>query len=82
VKADKIQSTISIERRSSRTMQETTVWRSKDVPFGIARYSARITREVKDDRQSRDEFKPSSEVVVDLKAQESGTDAKSELAVP
>lgn len=82
VKADKIQSKIGIERRSSRTVQETTVWRSKDVPFGIARYSAKITREIKDDRQPRDEFKPTSEVVVDLKAQETGSDAKSELAVP
>ncbi len=82
VKADKLHAAITIERRSSRTVQDSFIWRSKDVPFGIARYSAKITREIKDDRQSRDDFKPSSEVVIDLKAQESGNDAKSELAVP
>ena len=82
VAADKIESKILIERRSSRTVQDTTVWRSKEVPFGIARYMAKITREIKDDRQDRDAFKPTSEVVVDLKAQETGADAKSELAVP
>jgi hypothetical protein len=82
VKADKIQSTVSIERRSSRTIQETTVWRSKEVPFGIARYSAKIVREVKDEGQPREEFKPASEIVVNLRAQESGDNAKSEIALP
>jgi hypothetical protein len=82
VKADKIQSTVNIERRSSRTVQDTTVWRTKDVPFGIARYDAKIVRETKDEAQSRDDFKPLSEVTISLKAQETGNDAKSELAVP
>ncbi len=82
VQADKIESKIAIERNSSRTIQETTVWRSKDVPFGIARYTAKILREVKDDRQNRDQFQPAAEVVVDLRAQETGDGAQSELAVP
>lgn len=82
IKADKIQSTVTLERRSSRTVQETTVWRTKDVPFGIARYDAKIVREIKDESQSRDDFKPLSEVTISLKAQEKGDDAKSELAVP
>ncbi len=82
VKADKIEMKTTIERRSSRTVQETTIWRSKDVPFGIARYAAKITREIKDDGQSRDDFKPMSEIEVNLKAQETGTDAKSEIPLP
>jgi len=82
VKADKLQATVTIERKSSRTIQETTVWRSKDVPFGIARYDAKIVREVKDDHESRDDFKPLTEILISLKAQETGDDAKSELAVP
>ena len=82
VSADKLHSKVTIERRSSRTVQDTIVWRSKEVPFGIARYLAKITREIKDDRQARDDFKPTSEIQVELKAQESGTDATSELAVP
>lgn len=82
VKAEKIQSTLSIESRSSRTVQETTVWRSQDVPFGIARYDAKIRRDVKDEGQGRDDFKPATEVAVSLRVQETGDDAKSELAVP
>ncbi len=82
VKAEKIETKLTIERRSSRTIQETTVWRSAEVPFGIARYSAKLIRETKDEGQSRDDFKPASEVIVDLKAQESGDGATSEVAEP
>lgn len=82
LRADKIQTKISIERLASRTVQDATVWRSKDVPFGIARYKARIVREIKDDGQAREDFKASSEVDVELRAQETGDDAKSDLAVP
>lgn len=82
VKADKIESTVTIETRAFRTVQETTVWRSKDVPFGIARYSAKIVLERKDEGQPRDEFKPVSEILVNLRAQETGDGAKSEIALP
>lgn len=82
IEADKMEARITIERLSGRTIQETTVWRSKDVPFGIARYTAKILRETKDERQSRDQFRPAAEVLVDLRAQETGDNAQSELAVP
>ena len=82
VQAEKIESQTVIERNSSRTVQKTVVWRSHDVPFGIARYKAEIVREIKDDRQGRDQFHPASEISVDLRAQETGDGAQSELAVP
>ena len=82
VQAYKIDAKTTIERYSGRTVQETTIWRSKDVPFGVARYTAKILRENKDDRQNRDQFQPVSEITVDLRAQESGDGAQSELAVP
>lgn len=82
IKAEKIESKLNIESLTGRTVQDVTVWRSKDVPFGIARYEAKILRETKDAGQNRDEFKPATEITVSLKAQETGDDAKSDLAVP
>jgi hypothetical protein len=66
-------------------VQESTLWKSADVPFGVARWSAKITREVKDAQDPRDKFMPVSEVTIEMKAKETGTEGpegKSELAVP
>ena len=83
--AMQLQGKVSIERASSRTVQESTIWKSADMPFGVARWSAKITREVKDAREPRDNFKPVSEVTIEMKAKETGTEGsegKSELTVP
>jgi hypothetical protein len=82
VQATEMTGTISLERADSRTNQETVVWRSADVPFGTAAWSAKITREIKDAQAPREDFKPVSVVTVQLKAQESGSNAQSELQVP
>lgn len=79
VQATEMTGTITLERADSRTVQETVVWRSPDVPFGTAAWTAKITREIKDSQAPREEFKPVSVVVVQLKAQETGTGAQSEL---
>jgi hypothetical protein len=84
-KATQLQGQVSSERSSSRTVQESTLWKSPDMPFGVARWSAKITREVKDARETRDNFKPVSEVTIEMKAKETGTEGpegKSELMVP
>ena len=84
-KATQLQGQVSIERSSSRTVQESTFWKSADMPFGVARWSAKITREIKDAQEPRDNFKPVSEVTIDMKAKETGTEGpegKSELTVP
>ena len=84
-KATQLQGSVSIERSSSRTVQESTLWKSADMPFGVARWSAKITREVKDAQEPRDNFKPVSEVTIDMKAKKTGTEGpegKSELMVP
>jgi len=83
--ATQLQGQVSTERTSSRTVQESTLWKSTDVPFGVARWSAKITREVKDAQEPRDKFKPISEVTIEMKAKETGTEGpegKSELMVP
>lgn len=79
------QGQVTVERPGSRTVQESTLWKSVSMPFGVARWSAKITREVKDAQQPRDAFKPVSEVLIDMKAKETGTEGaegKSELTVP
>jgi len=76
---------VTTERRSSRTILESTVWKTPDVPFGVARWSAKITREVKDGQALRDEFKPVTEVVIEMKARETGKggpNATSEVMTP
>jgi len=82
VEAQEIKGNVTIERPNSRTIQETVVWKSPDVPFGTAAWSAKITREVKDAQAPRDTFQPVTEVNVELKAQETGSGAQSELTIP
>lgn len=71
-----------VERGGSRTRQTSTIYRSADVPFGVARLDAKIVREIKDERADRNKFTPATEVVVSLKLAEIGRNAVSELNVP
>lgn len=83
--ASQWQGQVTTERPSSRTIMESTIWKSPEVPFGVARWSAKITREIKDPQEPRDAFKPTSEVTVEMKARETGKggpNGTSELMVP
>lgn len=83
--ASQWQGQVTTERANSRTVMESTIWKSPDVPFGVARWSAKITREIKDALEPRDAFKPSSEVAIEMKARETGKggpNATSELMTP
>jgi hypothetical protein len=82
INAKQLKGQIKIERPSSRTIQESTIWKSPEVPFGVARWSAKLIRERKDGQAPRDDFKRVSEVTIEMQAKETGTDAKSELSVP
>ena len=82
IKSNQWKGEVTIERRKDRTIQESTVWKSTEVPFGVARWTAKISRETKDDQAPRENFKPVSEVTIEMVAQEVGNDAKSELSEP
>lgn len=82
IKANQWKGQITIERPNSRTIQESTIWKSSEIPFGVARWTAKLVRQVKDDQSPRDDFKPVSQVTIEMIAQETGTDAKSELTEP
>lgn len=83
--ASQWQGQVTTERLNSRTIVESTIWKSPSVPFGVARWSAKITREIKDNLEPRDAFKPTSEVAIDMKARETGKggpNGASELMIP
>ena len=84
-RATQLHGQVVSERSSSRSVQESTIWKSAEMPFGIARWSAKIVRETKDVSEPREAFKPVSEVVIEMRAIESGTEGlegNSELTIP
>ena len=82
IKANEYSGEITIERRNNRTVQESTVWKSPEIAFGVAKWTSKMVRETKDDKAPRESFKPVSQVNVEMVAQETGDDAKSELVEP
>ena len=82
IKSNQYSGQITIERPNNRTVQESTIWKSPDIAFGIARWSSKMVRETKDGQAPRENFKPVSEVTIEMIAQEVGDDAKSELFEP
>jgi len=79
VSADVLTGSTALERDTSRTQLDTKIWASKDVPFGVAAWTIKIVRQIKDEQEPREEFKTTTEVQVELKAQQTGADATSEL---
>jgi hypothetical protein len=71
-----------MEGPSSRSLNEAELWKSDEVPFGLARWRVRVVRESKDSAAPRSDFKPAAEFTVDMKAAEAGTNAQSELVTP
>lgn len=70
------------ESLTSRSVSEATLWRSSDVPFGLAKWSVKMTRYAKDKIAARSEFRPVSEVTVEMSAVQEKETAQSELATP
>ncbi len=72
---------MTVESTQTRSANEATLWRSDDVPFGLAKWIVRDTREEKHPSQPRDQFRETMEVSVEMSAHETGNDATSELDV-
>jgi len=70
------------ESLTSRSVSESTLWRSSDVHFGLAKWSVKMTRYAKDQIAARSEFRPVSEVTVEMSAVQEMENAQSELATP
>ena len=71
----------TLQSRVSRSEHSSMIWLSREVPFGLARWSVKITRSRKRETDPREKFEKRTETSVEMKAVAVGTDAKSELAV-
>ena len=64
---------------TSRSTNAAALWRSDDVPFGLARLQLTLTLEKKELAASADEFKQASLIELEMAVVATGTDARSEL---
>ena len=71
----------TLQSRVSQSEHSSEIWLSREVPFGLARWSVKVTRSRKRETDPRDDFSKRTETTVEMKAVAVGTDAKSELAV-
>lgn len=71
-----------MESATNRSSNEAELYRSDEVPFGLAKWTVRMSREAKDAREPRSQFQRVSEVRVEMSAHEVVTNAESELATP
>ncbi|RMG02858.1 MAG: hypothetical protein D6741_03065 [Planctomycetota bacterium] len=83
VSARKFTGRFVMESRTSRSTNTGGLWRSDEVPFGLAKWTVTIVREQKDAPDPRSAFKRYSEIRVQMQAVEIRTeDVRSELATP
>lgn len=82
VTAKKYTGTIKRESPLNRSESQAELWLSDGVPFGVARWSVTVIREVKDRAQPRSAFKRAARFSVEMKAAEKGDDAQTELITP
>lgn len=71
-----------IESPNSRTTNTTDLWRSDEVPFGLAKWTVKLVREVKDTTDPRSAFEVMTSIEVVMEAHEVEGDAVTELIVP
>ncbi|MGH7128925.1 MAG: hypothetical protein ACREIV_10170, partial [Planctomycetaceae bacterium] len=83
--------TQKIESPSTRSTNVASLWRTdpaalpdaaQRVPFGLAKWTVKVTLETKDSAASRSEFTPASEFSTTMQAAEAGQDAQRELVLP
>jgi len=67
------------QRTTNRSTNSATLWRSDDVPFGLARFQVSVTLEEKEIAAPADEFKRTSLIEVEMAVVATGDDARSEL---
>lgn len=69
-----------MESPTSRSTHTAELWRSPDMPFGLARWSVKILREEKGSTEPRSAFKRVSEISIEMKAGKVGGNAQSKIA--
>tara|TARA_R110002111_G_scaffold262694_1_gene340206 strand:+ start:145775 stop:146671 length:897 start_codon:yes stop_codon:yes gene_type:complete len=79
VSAREYKGTFMSESPTTRSKNEGTIWRTSEIPFGVAKWTVEITRDTKGGTQPRSEFKMTSRIHVAMSAHEVGKNAESEL---
>lgn len=80
LKATRLSGQTVIESPTLRETHKAELWRTDELPFGLARWRVRITIEGKDVTDPRSSFRTLSTITVDMKAAEVGDEARSDLA--
>jgi hypothetical protein len=70
---------VVLQRTTNRSTNVGTLWRSDEVPFGLARFQVSVTLEEKEIAAPVDEFKRTSLIEVDMAVVATGDDARSVL---
>lgn len=70
---------LKLERNRSQADNAATYWVSKEIPFGIAKWDVTVTRKSKDISDPRSSFQESSQIKVQMQAQEIRDDAETEI---
>ena len=78
VEATKRAAKLVVESRRFRSSNTADLWLSKDVPFGLAKWKATVVREEKGSLRPRSEFQAISELIEEMEARASGTDAEAD----
>jgi len=81
VDATKLTGNFEQESLNDRVLHESSLYLSEAVPFGLAKWSVKITQEAKGEVESRSEFQFVSEITVDMTARRIEGNARSELVV-
>jgi hypothetical protein len=82
VSAIRYRGTHAMENLVSKSTNEAELWLSEQVPFGLARWRVTVRRQAKDKAAPRSQFIDASTFDEELRAESTGSDAQSELAVP
>ncbi len=70
---------LNLERNRSQAQNAATYWVSNEIPFGIAKWEVTVTRKSKDITDPRSSFQETSQIKVQMQAQEVRTDAETEI---
>ncbi|MCA9040246.1 MAG: hypothetical protein KDA65_07875 [Planctomycetaceae bacterium] len=80
--ATKYVGSLTTESPTNRTRNKGELWRSPDVPFGIAQWKVNVLKEKKDREDSRGDFQLVSEITEEMSLVASGDGAQTELETP
>ncbi|MCH7989224.1 MAG: hypothetical protein IID46_08750 [Planctomycetes bacterium] len=80
ITARRYRSQKTMESPTSRSTHTAVLWRSPDMPFGVARWTVKILREEKGSTEPRSAFKKVSEFSIEMKAGKIEGNAQSKIA--